>query len=83
MKLEDRAELDTSIRQTVARANLEFDSSGALTKIRRQMLADAVSELATAREAVNEQNLVNMSNALKRATGHINALVVDVMTNMG
>lgn len=83
MVLGDCAILDKSLRDITARANREFEACGALTESRRQMLSDALNELVTAREAANGQDLMNMTSALKRATGRINALVVDVMTKVG
>ncbi|MFL9945789.1 hypothetical protein PQR68_07355 [Paraburkholderia agricolaris] len=82
LALGDCANMDKSIREVVARANREFEARGALTESRRQMLSDALSELATAREAADGQDLMNMTDALKRAAGRVNALVVDVMTNL-
>jgi hypothetical protein len=82
LALGDCAILDKSLRDIAARANREFEACGALTESRRQMLSDALSELVTAREASNRQDLMNMTSALRRATGRINALVVDVMTNL-
>jgi hypothetical protein len=46
------------------------------------MLSDALSELVTAREAADRRDLMNMTVALKSAAGRVNALVVDVMTNL-
>ncbi|SDG42614.1 hypothetical protein [Paraburkholderia phenazinium] len=83
LALGDCAILDNSLRDIAARANREFEACGALTDSRRQMLSDALSELVTAREASNRQDLMNMTSALRRATGRINALIVDVMTNLG
>jgi hypothetical protein len=82
LALADCANLDKSIRDVVARANREFEACGALTEPRRQMLSDALSELLTAREAADRRDLMNMTVALKRAAGRVNALVVDVMTNL-
>ncbi|MGA3251300.1 MAG: hypothetical protein ABSD12_24630 [Paraburkholderia sp.] len=82
-KIDDFASLDNALRQIAVRAEREFGSCGALSENRRQVLAEAVAELATAREAAGGQKVIDMTNALKRAAGRINTLVVDVMTNTG
>ncbi|MEX3689318.1 hypothetical protein AB3X91_39750 [Paraburkholderia sp. BR14263] len=83
IKIDDFASLDTVLREIAVRAEREFGSCGALTENRRKLLVDALAELAHAHEAARAQHLIDMTNALKRAAGHINALVVDVMTNIG
>jgi hypothetical protein len=82
-KIDDFASLNSALLQIAARAEREFGSCDALSENRRQALAEAVEELAVAREAAGDQKVINMTNALKRAASRINALVVDVMTNMG
>ena len=82
LALGDCAILDRSLRDVAALANREFDACGALTESRRQMLSDALSELVTARGAADGRDLINMTSALRRTAGRINALVVDVMTNL-
>ncbi|RDU95248.1 hypothetical protein [Trinickia dinghuensis] len=82
-RIEELQSLDKALREIAERAEREFASCDALPENRRQVLAEAIAELAIAREAADDQNLIDMTNALKRAAGRINALVVDVMTNMG
>jgi hypothetical protein len=44
---------------------------------RRKLLVDTLAELAAAHDAACAQNLIGMTNVLKRATGHVNASVVE------
>ncbi|MDN4066234.1 hypothetical protein, partial [Ralstonia solanacearum] len=81
--IEDFASLDKALHQIALRAQNEFSACGSLTESRRRALNDAAAEVEAARASAEVGNLVDMTNALKRAVGRLNALAVDVMTNMG